>query len=265
MEYSLVITSCGRFDLLRRTVASFLKFADVQPKQYILVEDSGDESVREVLAPFNLPFEILINQPNTGQQPSIERLHAAIDRAYDQVQFPYIFHCEDDWEFFRTGFIQESFIVLNALPKASAIMLRGRDEHRMLRRIAGQEIRGVRFCQPSPYCYKTLFGYGYNPGLRRLADYQKLAPLAKIKGGEAEVSCKFLLIGFTTAHLEIPACAHIGWEQRTMSHTFKSNKIANKLKKYSMKMRLRKDRLLFRLRRLLSSFRSYRKRTDLSK
>ena len=28
MDYSLVITSCGRFDLLRRTVASFLKFAD---------------------------------------------------------------------------------------------------------------------------------------------------------------------------------------------------------------------------------------------
>ncbi len=62
MNYSLVITSCGRFDLLRRTVTSFLKFADVQPKQYILVEDSGDESVREVLAPFNVPFEVLVNQ-----------------------------------------------------------------------------------------------------------------------------------------------------------------------------------------------------------
>ena len=265
MDYSLVITSCGRFDLLRRTVASFLKFADVQPKQCILVEDSGDESVREVLAPFNVPFEILINQPNTGQQPSIERLHAAIDRAYAQVKFPHIFHCEDDWEFFRTGFIQESFIVLNALPKASAVMLRGRDEHRMLRRIAGKEVGGVRFCQPSTLSHKTLFGYGYNPGLRRLVDYRKIAPLVKIKGGEAEVSCKFLLLGFTTAHLEIPACAHIGWEQRTMSHTFKSNKMVNKLKKYSMKMRLSKTAILFRLRRLLSSFRSCEKREDSSK
>ena len=135
MDYSLVITSCGRFDLLRRTIASFLKFADVQPKQYILVEDSGDENVREVLAPFNVPFEILVNKPSLarGGGASIERLHAAIDRAYAQVKFPYIFHCEDDWEFFRAGFIQESFIVLNALPKASAIMLHGRSEPRGLR------------------------------------------------------------------------------------------------------------------------------------
>ena len=128
-------------------------------------------------------------------------------------------------------------------------MLRGRDEHRMLRRIASQEIRGVRFCQPSPYCYKTFFGYSYNPGLRHLADYQKIAPLAKINGGEAEVSCKFLLLGFTTAHLEIPDCAHIGWERRTMSHPFKSNKMVNKMKKYSMKMRLSKMAILFHLRR----------------
>ena len=257
MDYSLVITSCGRFDLLRRTVASFLKFADVQPKQYILVEDSGDEGVREVLAPFNLPFEILVNQPNTGQQPSIDRLHAAIDRAYAQVKFPYIFHCEDDWEFFRTGFIQESFIVLNALPKASAIMLRGRDEHQMLRRIAAQEIRGVRFCQPSPYCYKTFFGYSYNPGLRRLADYQKIAPLAKIKGGEAEVSCKFLLLGFTTAHLEIPACAHIGWERRT--------RLCLSSKGWRHFLRKKRMRLQITGRRLLSSFRSCEKREDSSK
>ena len=262
MDYSLVITSCGRFDLLRRTVASFLKFADVQPKQCILVEDSGDESVREVLAPFNLPFEILVNPSNIGQ-------NASIDRAYAPVKFPHIFHCEDDWEFFRTGFIQESFIVLNALPKASAIMLRGRDEHRMLRRIAGQEVGGVRFCQPLPYCYKTFFGYSYNPGLRRLADYQKLAPLAniaplvnihKMKGGseELEVSYKFLLLGFTTAHLEIPAVAHIGWGRSTrLQHLTRNG--------WRYLLRKRQLRLHIMTRRLLSPFRSCEKREDSSK
>ena len=76
MNYSLVITSCGRFDLLRRTVASFLKFADVQPKQYILVEDSGDESVREVLDPFNVPFEILVNKPSLAGGATIYRTPA---------------------------------------------------------------------------------------------------------------------------------------------------------------------------------------------
>ena len=254
MDYSLVITSCGRFDLLRRTVASFLKFADVQPKQYILVEDSGDESVREVLAPFNLPFEILINQPNTGQQPSIDRLHAAIDRAYAQVQFPYIFHCEDDWEFFRTGFIQESFILLNALPKACIITLRGRDYRRALRKLPVKEIKTndkttravVRFCQLEEACiYRRYFAY-YMPGLRRLADYQKLYPLANIKS-EAEVWYKLLKLGFTAAHLEIPACAHIGWEQRTMRKKL-INGILGKLQGYQMELHWRKDRFLSRFR-----------------
>ena len=151
-----------------------------------------------------------------GGQPSIERLHAAIDRAYTQVKFPYIFHCEDDWEFFRTGFIQESFIVLNALPKASAIMLHGRSDPRGLGNIPTAQIDGIRFCHPHPsncYKFKMLVGY-YHPGLRRIADYQKLYPLTKIKS-EAEVWYKLLKLGFTAAHLEIPACARIWWEQRT--------------------------------------------------
>ena len=262
MEYSLVITSCGRFDLLRRTVGSFLKFVDVQPKQYILVEDSGDESVREVLASFNLPFEILINQPNTGQQPSIERLHAAIDLAYDQVRFPYIFHCEDDWEFFRTGFIQESFTVLNALPKASAIMLRGRDWRKPLRNLPLKEIktsniaaksRGkttpliVRFCQPEPpESCRVLIGY-YMPGLRRLTDYKEVAPLSKIKGGEAILFYKLLMMGFTAAHLEIPACAHIGYSQRTMTLTStNNNRISTVFWKYRLKLRIFKRPMWYR-------------------
>ena len=263
MDYSLVITSCGRFDLLRRTVASFLKFADVQPKQYILVKDSGDESVREVLAPFNLPFEILVNKPSlAGRGTSIERLHAAIDRAYTQVKFPYIFHCEDDWEFFRTGFIQESFIVLNALPKASAVILRGRDWRKLLRNLPVKEIKTgnitarqhdktipliVRFCHPeSPDSYKMLIGY-YMPGLRRLADYKKVAPLSKIKGGEAVLSYRLLMMGFTAAHLEIPACAHIGYSQRTMTLTpMNNNRISSAFWKYRLKLHIFKRRIWYR-------------------
>ncbi|MCS1410950.1 MAG: hypothetical protein M2R45_04145 [Verrucomicrobia subdivision 3 bacterium] len=238
LDYSLVITSCGRFDLLRRTVASFLKFADIKPRQYIIVEDSGDESVREILAPFDAPFEILINQPNTGQRPSLDRLNAAIDRGYAQVRFPYIFHCQDDWEFFRSGFIRESFILLNALPKTSVIMLRGRDYPRPLTKIPVREINGVRFCQKGTSLRKSLFdGYSFNPGLRRLTDYQKLAPFSKFKGGEAEVLYKFLKLGFIMAHLEIPAVAHIGWEQRSPRRQV-DKRILQKLKKRLMRLHL---------------------------
>ena len=30
-----------------------------------------------------------------------------MDRAYSNVTTPFIFHCEDDWEFYRKGFIED--------------------------------------------------------------------------------------------------------------------------------------------------------------
>ncbi len=187
----------------------------------------------------------------SGKQPSIEeRLHAVIDRAYSQVQFPYIFHCEDDWEFFRPGFIKESFILLDALSNASTIMLRGRERNRALIKTPLKEINGIRFCQLQPNYHKTLIGSSYNPGLRRLADYQKQAPLTKIKGGEAEVSYKFLLLGFTTAHLEIPAVAHIGWEQQTRLHITKKT-FGQSLRKKWMRLHIQAHWLVVRVKKSL--------------
>lgn len=201
-KYSVVLTSCGRFDLLRRTVESFLQFADILPTQFIVVEDTGDDKVRDVLAGLDAPFEFVINRQRLGQA-------AAIDVGYARVNTPYVFHCEDDWEFFRTGFIAESFILLDALPQASTVMLRGRDGHRKLRHLPAEELDGVKFFRAHPKFDKFHFGYGYNPGLRRMKDYQRIMPLAGI-GKESEVSFVFLRLGFASAYLEIPAVCHIG-------------------------------------------------------
>lgn len=204
MDYAVVLTSCGRFDLLRRTVASFAEHADIPPRQFIIVEDSGDDKVREVVADINLPFEFVIT-PRLGQAK-------AIDAGYARVRCDYVFHCEDDWAFFRGGFIAESFAVLNAYPKVSAVMLRGRDETADLWKLPYESIDGVEFFRTYPNLHKDFFGYGYNPGLRRLADYQRIAPFADI-GTEREVSVVFKLLGFATAHLEAPAVRHLGYNR----------------------------------------------------
>ncbi len=93
--------------------------------------------MREILADFDFPFEFIIS-PKLGQA-------AAIDAGCAKVNTSFIFHCEDDWEFFRTGFIIESVVLLNNFPKASAIMLRGRDERRELRKLPAEELNAVRF------------------------------------------------------------------------------------------------------------------------
>ena len=202
-DYAVVLTSCGRFDLLRRTVESFAAFADIMPKQFIVVEDSGDDKVRETLSGIDMPFEFVINRPRLGHA-------AAIDAGYALVKTPFVFHCEDDWAFFRGGFIGESFKVLDACPKASAVMLRGRDEHRYLKGLPYEEVDGVEFFRAHPKLHRYYFGYGYNPGLRRMSDYKRVAPLSKI-GDEREVSFVFLRLGFATAHLEVPAVRHLGY------------------------------------------------------
>ena len=105
-EISFVLTSCGRFDLLRRTLASFLEHNDTKIAKYIIVEDSGDDSVRDVLAEFrDVEFDLIVNQPKRGQLWSI-------DLAYERVHTPYIFHCEDDWLFTKSGFMEPSLTLL---------------------------------------------------------------------------------------------------------------------------------------------------------
>lgn len=234
-QYTVVLTSCGRFDLLRRTVETFLHFADIAPTEFIITEDSGNKQVRDILDGLDAPFKFIINNPRLGQV-------ASIDAAYAQVKTPYVFHCEDDWEFFRTGFIAESLTLLEAFPNVSAVMLRGRDEHRKLRKLQTEELNGIRFVRAYPKMFKHYFGYGYNPGLRRMSDYKRFAPFSKI-GGEACVSCAFMLLGFATAHLDVPAVCHLGWGQHIdgISPTFF---IQRKIQRYRKKFKLLSWRFL---------------------
>ena len=205
-DYAVVLTSCARFDLLRRTVESFAAHADIAPRQFIIVEDSGSDEVRGALSGIDLPFEFVVHH-RQGQARSI-------DAGYALVKTPFVFHCEDDWEFFRGGFIGESFAVLNAHPKVSAVMLRGRDEHRKFKKLPSEKIGGVEYFRAHAGLHWHYFGYAYNPGLRRMSDYRRIAPLADI-GGEREVSFVFLRLGFATAHLEVPAVCHLGYGRRT--------------------------------------------------
>ena len=76
-EYAVVLTSCNRFDLLKKTVASLIENLDVTPAQFIVVEDSGDEGVRDVLSGFDVPFEIIVNRNRLGQAASIDKAYAA--------------------------------------------------------------------------------------------------------------------------------------------------------------------------------------------
>ena len=200
-DYSVVLTSCARFDLLRRTVESFAAFADIAPRQFIVVEDSGSGEVRGALSGIDLPFEFVVHN-RQGQARSI-------DAGYALVKTPHVFHCEDDWQFLRGGFIGESFAVLNAHPQVSVVSLRGRGARKQLKTLPSEQIDGVEYFRARPGMHRYFGGYSYNPGLRRMSDYHRIAPIAAI-GGENEVSFVFQQLGFVIAYLELPAVRHLG-------------------------------------------------------
>ena len=202
---TFVLTSCNRFDLLRETIESFLTFNTCPIAEYVLVEDSGNDQIHELVQSFGPAIKV-INDPPIGQI-------ASIDKAYAQLRTPYIFHCEDDWRFFRKGFIEESMALLDSVPEVSVVSGRRRGQKPNFdRRFFNSPHRncngiGYRFNVPEPG--QTWGGYTFNPGLRRLRDYRKLGSFGAI-GHEAEISRWFLKRGMNVAHLEQPACETTG-------------------------------------------------------
>lgn len=164
-DYTLVLTSCNRHPLLRITLDSFIKYADVKPVHTIIVEDGQVDAPEWLNCDHqrnNLPKTWIKNNPKIGQVPSI-------DKAYAEVKTEYLFHCEDDWEFLDTGFVVRSYDILKEYPGISQVNLRGSkwghtliDDPRYPFKIAEPGWGG---------------GYGglaWNPGLRRLSDYKEV-------------------------------------------------------------------------------------------
>lgn len=211
--YSVVLTSCGRFDLLAATVASFLEHMDEAPEAFIVAEDSGDEAAAAALKPLEArlgkPFTVLLNRPQLGQMGSI-------DKAYAAVTTPLVFHCEDDWAFMRSGFIAESRRILAARAEVSMVGLRPRQElNPRVRDSAPLALEDgapggpLAYFELDPSLHPEYFSYSFNPGLRRMSDARAIGPFAPI-GREEDVSYAFKKRGFRIANLEAPAVRHIG-------------------------------------------------------
>ena len=205
---TFVVTSCGRPELLAQTIDSFRSHNTFPIARYILIEDSGETKMVEfVKERFGDLFDtVLFNDPRLGQIRSV-------DRAYEAVDTPYIFHCEDDFEFFRGGFMEESLSVLRHDPKAVTVWLRHLwdcKKHKLSERIQYTD-DGVmyRHVLPKISHRETWHGFTFNPGLRRLADYRQVEPFARI-GHELQINYRYHELGFHGVVLEEGATRHIG-------------------------------------------------------
>jgi glycosyltransferase involved in cell wall biosynthesis len=201
-DISCVITSCNRIALLRQTIQSltkYYKFAEI-----IIVEDgNADLPEFETQA-----IKVIYNSPKLGQIRSI-------DKAYSLVETPYIFHCEDDWEFYRGGFIEESKVILETYPSVLQVHIREQNEmnsHPIVK------LNNTFDLVDTNYKWR---GFSFNPGLRRLKDY---TPYTKIVANpsvtsspkdEQKIGEYYYEKGYITAILKQGAVRHIGQNQST--------------------------------------------------
>jgi hypothetical protein len=207
-DITVVVTSCGRFDLLARTLASFDRFNTAAIRKVLITEDSGDEAVRSVVPADWLPHtEFIVNRPRRGQMRSI-------DLAYARITTPWVFHCEDDWEFYRPGFIEDSRKHLEADSKALQVWLRSH-AHDLSRHSPYVSLGERRVVDGvAAYVVKSSKadwqGFSFNPGLRRQGDYLLHAPYAEY-GGEKELSKLYASEGRYALILENDAVLHTGF------------------------------------------------------
>ena len=168
-----------------------------------MIEDSGSEVVRQVISKFPHEIDLIINQPKLGQM-------ASIDLVYSTISTPYIFHCEDDWEFTRPGFIQESMQLLEAFSDVVMVSLRSpKDAPPEALEQPVENFDGIKFRRMLSASRPEWFGMSFNPGLRRLKDYQRIGAYAEI-GEEKNLSLHYKELGYRMVMLEDGGVFHLG-------------------------------------------------------
>nr|WP_314525777.1 glycosyltransferase family 2 protein [uncultured Pseudomonas sp.] len=205
---TLVVTSCGRLDLLKTTLESFDRFNTAPIREVFITEDAGDDAVHSAIpAGWKEHCTVFVNRPKLGQL-------ASIDLAYEHVTTPYIFHCEDDWEFYRPGFVEDSLAILELRPEILQVWMRSYiydlSVHSPYIRLGAREFIGGVACYPLISDKPEWQSFSLNPGLRRIKEYRLCAPYAS-HDGEKALSKRYAQLNLTAVTLEGDAVRHTGF------------------------------------------------------
>lgn len=211
---TVLVTSCGRFDLLQKTIDSFLKLSKYPIERIIIHEDSGDERIRKFylndLNNLVAYSPILLESKKIGQAK-------ALDYLLRECETEYYFSTEDDWEYLgNPNFIEDSLKVMTAEPSVNHVWIRDPLDHKhpLLKM---EKINGVYVREVSKNYIHTWGGFSHNPGLKRKSDWLKMFPngFAEFKD---ELACNNHVVknhNYKAVSLNNWAVRHIGWGRHT--------------------------------------------------
>lgn len=212
---TVIITSCGRPDLLSRTLTTFFHSNNYPITEYYLNEDSGNN---EIISYINqqYPFIKCFNQPvKLG-------LSASLDLLLSKAKTEWIFNIEDDWEFnpYNPNFIHDSLKILQARPDIHQVWIRGENdfEHPLSKEI--EFIEGIPIKKVTKGYLNLWSGFSLNPSLRNINTLKWLFPEGLNNEGPSEekLSIKAIKKGYNAVCISDENSAtikHIGWNRHT--------------------------------------------------
>jgi GT2 family glycosyltransferase len=197
-KITFALTACGRPDLLERTLYSFFKFNDYPIERFKIIDDSTIKGVNDKIIEKYPQIEWIHNTERLGQSKSLDIL-------FEDITTEFIFHCEDDWEFEKKGFIEKSIEILDSDKKIIQAWIRGRGDTNGHPLIHGEEYDELI------KDYGVWHGFSFNPALKRLSDYLLVKPYSSV-GWETELNHKYMKeLGFYAVSLHDKYVSHIGW------------------------------------------------------
>jgi len=205
---TLVLTSCNRVDLLDKTLESIGSEVLQSLEHKIIIDDSGNDSVKDYFSKYDSSWQIILNEENIGQPKSV-------DKAYSFVTTPYIFHCEDDWLFDPSFSLQGCVDILNYESNSLQVTFRKDCPHPVDPQIRSTP-NGVDYQLKVPGWNGEWYGFTYNPSLFRKSAYDSLGKYQGFR--EQDISRLYYDKGFFSYALTKKYVEHIGWGRGTQSY-----------------------------------------------
>ena len=172
-EVTVCVMSCGRLDLLARTMASFR--STNTGGRYIISEDSADPAVIAEVTRLYPEAKIVSGPERLG-------IMRGIDRLYEAVTTPYIFHLEDDWGFDGPVDWTAAIALLEQDSKVANVLVRAFDELKPQWRAKSDPVvcGGQKFQIMRANAHPEFFGWSPNPGLIHKSLWETHKPFGRM-------------------------------------------------------------------------------------
>jgi glycosyltransferase involved in cell wall biosynthesis len=201
---TLVVTSYNRFDLLRRTIDSFNRVNTYPVKEIIIIDDSGDRQMHKRIEATFPNYHLILNEKNIG-------LIESIDKAYSQVSTPFIFHTEDDFEYTKGGFIEDSLKLMEADDSIFRVGIRGQTHIDSLDSeiytAGGIQYKKAKFYSWDIEAHGNQFwhGFGFQCGMIRKCHYDLVKPYSQYSTPDEFITIRECRVGLAYYDLKLSA------------------------------------------------------------